>query len=685
MSALTHLQPIRDRLARAGNIEGVMLFLGALTGLLTGLSAAVLIWLLRVVQRLAWGGSVHPMELVLVPTLGALLVGLWVTYVAPEPSGSGVVRTMETLALRGGRFRARVPAAGLAATSVALGTGASGGREGPIVLIGGSIGSVLGQLTAVDSERMRALIGAGAAAGIGASFNAPIGGMLFAVELILGGLRARSMQVIVVSSVVGSVTARELIGSEITFDLVRSYHLGSPWELALYLLLGLLAAAFGVGFMRLEMAAIAAFRRLRARIWRPLTLALGGLGVGLTALVVPEVLGTGDGLPPIDGVRDPVQTILDGGYGIGWAAVGVLVALALGKLVATLFSVGSGNAVGTFMPALFIGGALGGAFGTTAATLLPDAGIQPAAFALVGMAAGFSAAARAPLTAILITFELTNDYGLVLPLMLTCGVATYLAALVEPDSVYTHPLRERGIVFGEPTDIDVMEAVSIREVMTRDHPSIRREERFEDIEALFDRTSSHGFAVVDGGHRLVGVLTRQDLERARSQPRGERLLSNLTADDLCTHEPFIVHPDEPVYTAVHRMAALDVGRVPVVERGSGRLLGMVRRGDVVRAYQRGLNRHLGDQQRETTRHLRDLGGVTLIEIAVNADAPAAGSRVREITWPKRTILTSVRRGGTLVMPTGDTVIEPGDEVTVLTDRQTVDDVRELLTGTAPPH
>lgn len=684
MSALAHLQPIRDRLARAGNLEGVMLFLGALTGLLTGLSAAVLIWLLRAVQRLAWGGSVGPFELLLVPTLGALLVGLWLTYVAPEPSGSGVVRTMETLALRGGRFRARVPTAGLAATSVALGTGASGGREGPIVLIGGSIGSILGQLTAVDSERMRALIGAGAAAGIGASFNAPIGGMLFAVELILGGLRARSMQVVVISSVVGSVTARELIGSEITFDLIQNYKLGSPWELALYVLLGLLAAGFGVGFMRLETAAIAAFTRLRAKVWRPLTLALGGLGVGVTALVVPEVLGTGDGLPPIDGVRDPVQTILDGGYGIGWAAVGVLVALALAKLVATMFSVGSGNAVGTFMPALFIGGALGGAFGTAAATLLPNAGIQPAAFALVGMAAGFSAAARAPLTAILIAFELTNDYGLVLPLMLTCGVATYLASLVEPDSVYTHPLRIRGIVFGEPTDIDVMEAVSVREVMTRDHPSIRREERFDDIEALFDRTSSHGFAVVDGGHRLVGVLTRQDLERARSQPRGERLLSSLTADDLCTREPFIVHPDEPVYTAVHRMAALDVGRVPVIERGSGRLLGMVRRGDIVRAYQRGLNRHLGDQQREATRHLRDLGGVTLIEIAVNADAPAAGHHVREITWPQRTILTSVRRGGTLVMPTGDTVIEPGDEVVVLTDRQMVDEVRELLTGTAPP-
>jgi chloride channel protein, CIC family len=683
MSALDALQPVRDRLARAGNIEGVMLFLGAVTGLLTGLSAAVLIWLLRAVQRLAWGGTVETWELLLVPTLGALLVGLWLTWVAPEPGGSGVVRTMETLALRGGRFRARVPAAGIAATSVALGTGASGGREGPIVMIGGSIGSLLGQLTAVDAERMRALIGAGAAAGIGASFNAPIGGMLFAVELILGGLRARSMQVIVVSSVIGSVTARELIGSDITFDLARTYHLGSPWELGLYLLLGLLAAGFGVGFLRLEAMAIDAFTRLRARVWRPLTLALGGLGVGLTALVVPEVLGTGDALPPIDGVRHPVQSILEGGFGVGWSAVGVLLALAAAKTVATMFSIGSGNAVGTFMPALFIGGALGGAFGTSAATLLPNAGIEPAAFGLVGMAAGFSAATRAPLTAILITFELTNDYGLVLPLMLTCGVATYLASLVEPDSIYTHPLRQRGIVFGEPADIDVMEAVSVREVMTRDHPSIRREERLNDIEALFERTSSHGFAVVDGGHRLVGVLTRQDLEGARERIADRQVRDALTADDLCTKDPLVVHPDEPVYTAVQRMAALDIGRIPVVERGSNRVLGVVRRGDVVRAYQQGLNRHLGDQQREATRNLRDLVGVTLIEIAVHPEAPATGRRVREVAWPQRTILTSIRRAGSLVMPTGDTVIEPGDEVVVLTDRKTIDEVRGLLTAVSP--
>lgn len=660
----------------------MMLGLGAVTGLLTGLLAAALIGLIRLIQPLVWGREVSTWELVVVPTVGAFAVGIFLTYVAQESSGSGIVRTMETISLRGGRFRGRVPFAGLAATSVALGTGASGGREGPIVLLGGATGSLVGQLFGVDSDRMRALIGAGAAAGIGASFNAPIGGMLFAIELILGNLRARSLQVVVVSSVVGSVTAREIVGEGVTFAIGNRYTLGDPRELLLYVLLGLAATGLGVAFIRGEAVAFRAFAALRRRLWRPVTLAIGGLGVGIIALAVPEVLGTGDHLPPIDGVRDPIQHILDGGFGDGWAAVGVLTALLVAKFAATMFSIGSGNAVGTFAPTVFTGAALGGALGTAAATVAPGLGIDPPAFALVGMAAGFSAAARAPLTAILIAFELTGDYGLVLPLMLSCGIATYLADRVERDSVYTHPLHERGIVYGEVHDIDVMQTVRVSEVMTTDHPTVRAEETYAAIEDLMEETGSHGFAVVDGGHRLVGVVTRQDLERAttRAEVIAEgRDARRITAEELSTTEPVVVHPDEPVYTAVQRMAALDVGRVPVVERGTNRYLGVMRRADVVRAYQRGLNRHLGDQQRLASQPLRDLGGVEFVELAMRDGAVATGQRVRDVAWPPRTVLTSIRRAGQIVMPTGDTVLRPGDEVVVLTDRDAVEQVRVMMT------
>ena len=684
MTLTQRLDTVRARLARIADIDGTMLALGAATGLVTGLLASVLIWLIRTVQTLAWGDTTATWELVLVPTVGAFVVGLMLTYWAQEPSGSGVVRTMETISLRGGRFRTRVPLAGLAATGVALGTGASGGREGPIVLLGASTSSLFAQLFSLDERRTRALIGAGVAAGIGASFNAPIGGMLFAIELILGDLRARSLQVVVVGAVVGSVTAREVVGESVSFVFApdRPFGLNDPRELVLYLLLGLAAAGLGIAFLRAETWAFRGFAALRARMWRPLTLAVGGLGVGLTALLVPEALGTGEHLPSIDGIRDPIQHVIDGGYGLGWVAVGSLAALAVAKFVATLFSVGSGNAVGTFAPMLVIGGALGGTIGTAVATLAPPWNLQPGAFALVGMAAGFSAAARAPLTAILITFELTGDYALVLPLMLSCGIATFLADRIEPDSVYTHPLHERGIMYGELHDVDVMQTVTVGEVMTRGHPTVRREERYPAIRELFDRVGSHGFAVVDGDHRLVGVLTHTDMERARS--RDDVLVENrdigtLTAAELCTEGPVVVHPDEPVYTAVHRMAALDIGRVPVIEHGSNRLVGLMRRADVLRAYQRGLNRHLGDQQRIASERLRDLAGVTFLELTVDPDAMASGQQVREVTWPERTVLTTIRRMGRVVMPTGDTVLEPGDDVVVLTDQDAVGQVRALLT------
>ena len=682
---LTHrLDALRSRLARIADIDGTMLALGAATGLVTGLLASALIWLIRTVQTLAWGDQTATWELVLVPTVGAFVVGLILTYWAQEPSGSGVVRTMETISLRGGRFRTRVPLAGLGATGVALGTGASGGREGPIVLLGAATSSLFAQLFSLDERETRALIGAGVAAGIGASFNAPIGGMLFAIELILGDLRARSLQVVVIGSVVGSVTAREVVGESVSFVFApdRQFGLNDPRELLLYLLLGLAAAGLGIAFLRAETAAFRAFAALRARMWRPLTLAVGGLGVGLTALVVPEALGTGEHLPPIDGIRDPIQHVIDGGYGLGWVAVGSLAALAVAKFVATLFSVGSGNAVGTFAPMLVIGGAMGGTIGTAVATLAPPWNLQPGAFALVGMAAGFSAAARAPLTAILITFELTGDYALVLPLMLSCGIATFLADRIEADSIYTHPLHERGITYGELHDVDVMQTVTVGEVMTRGHPTIRQEERYPAIRELFDRVGSHGFAVVDGGHRLVGVLTHTDMERALTRDDvlvEQRDIETLTAADLCTEGPVVVHPDEPVYTAVHRMAALDIGRVPVIEHGTNRLVGLMRRADVLRAYQRGLNRHLGDQQRIASQRLRDLAGVTFLELTVDSEAMAAGRQVRDVTWPERTVLTTIRRMGRVVMPTGDTVLEPGDDVVVLTDQDAVGQVRALMT------
>ena len=671
------LLTVRAWLVRWGRGEPVMLGLGIATGLGTGLLAAALIAVIRIVQRLAFGEAASPLEVVLIPTVSAFLVGVLLTYVFSESSGSGVIQTMTAVAVHGGRMRKRVPLGGVITSGLAIGGGASGGREGPIVLIGGGIASFLARLFALDEERTRTLIGAGAAAGIGASFNAPIGGMLFASELIVGGLRTASLKTIVLAAVVGSVVARELVGTEIIYEPAQSYALRSSGELGLYIGLGLAAALIGLALLYGEDWSKRLFARLRASLWRPLTLAAGGLGVGLVALLVPEVLGTGENLPPIQGIRDPVQSMFDGRFGTGSGAAGLLLVLLVAKLVATCVSIGSGNAIGTFAPALFLGAALGGAFGALADQVLPGAAIQPGAFALVGSAAVFGAAARAPLTAIVIVFELTNDYGLVLPLILATGIATIVAERLQPESVYTYPLRKKGIIYAEPESIDITQTVQVGEIMTTEPDTVPASMLLGELTEAFARTGHHGFPVLDGD-QLVGVVTLSDLSRAS----GDGLGRELTAADVCTREPLTVTPGDPVFRALRRMAMLDVGRLPVVAADDrSRLVGLVRRADVVEAYRRALTRSVGAQQRRHASRLRDLVGIQLLELVIAGDAAIAGRKVRDVSWPQRTILTGIRRGGELIMPNGDTVLRAGDEVTVLTDITTTDHVRTLMTRT----
>ncbi len=668
---------LRERVAVGGSTDSGMLALGAATGLVTGGLAAVLIAGIRWVQQVTYGTEASTLEVLLWPAAGGVVVGLVLRYWAIEPSGSGVVRTMETLALHGGRARRRVPGSTLVAASVALGTGASGGREGPIVLVGGSVGSILGQWVRVDETRLRALVATGAAAGIAASFNAPIGGMLFAIEIILGRLRATSLQVVVVGAVVASVTARTLVGPGIIFEPSRTYGLGDARQLLLYAGLGLVAMLAALLLGHAEEAAATTAAWLRRRVPIPVVVGLSGLVVGAIALVVPQVLGTGDQLPPIDGVRDPILAMLDGDVGAGWGAVGLLVALALAKLLATAVTVGFGNAAGTFAPAVFIGAAIGSAWGTVGATLFPGMGIEPGAFALAGTAAVFAAAARAPMTAVLIAFELTGDYELVLPMMLAAGLATFLADRISQDSLYEAPLRLRGIVFSPPADdVDVMQVLDASEAMSTDHPTVAPELPLDDLRDLFRSTGSHGFAVVDG-QRLVGVVTLSDVDAAADRSTAT------TAGSVSRRHPATVHPDAPLHVALQRMAALGVGRIPVVT-GRDHYLGIIRRSDVVAAYQQALTRKVSDQHRTQTSHLRDLTGVRALELSVGDGSLVTDRDLRDVPWPPRTLVASIRRGSEVVVPDGATRLQPGDDLTVLADPDEVEQVRALLVrgGTA---
>ena len=667
---------------RAG--DGVLVALASAVGLATGLLAAALIAVVRSVQAVAFQGP-DAIVVVLAPTVGGLLVGVLVTYVVPEVRGGGVSQVMTAIALHGGRMRPVVALGKVLASGLAIGTGASGGREGPIVQIGGAIGSTAGRLLNLNEEQKRAVIAAGAGAGIAASFNAPIGGMLFALEVILGGFRARYLQVVVVACVVASVTARQIIGPELIYS-PPPFTLGDPRELLPYVVLGLVAAGAGIALVRSE--ALVAGVAERVRVWPPLRTAAGGLGVGLIALAVPEVLGTGDNLPPVLGtLTDPIAGMLAGEVGgTGLPAAGVLLLLLVAKLAATALTIGTGSAVGSFGPAVFLGAALGGALGHVAATVLPAAGIAPGAFAVAGMAAVVGSSTRAPLTAILIAIELTGDYGMVLPLMLATGISTFLADRVDSDSVYTLPLRRRGIVYAEPEDIDIMQTVRVGEIMTSDPPTVPASMPLGELSKTFRRTRVGGFPVVDRD-RLFGVVTLTDLARAGEPVDDEDGVSSnggRTVGDICTRRVITVTPEDPMFRAIRRMATVDVGRLPVVAaEDHSRLVGLLRRADIVKAYQRAVTRSLGVQQRRQSSRLRDLAGTKFVELVVAADAEAAGRAVRDVAWPPRTILTSVVRDGEAIMPNGTTVLEPGDDVVALIDQDAVEDVRRLIAGEDP--
>ncbi len=658
--------------------------LAAVVGLATGLLAVALIDLIALVQRLAYGSAPPTWSVLVVPAVGGLLAGLLLWRLVPEARGSGISAVMEALSLRGGRMRGRVIIGKLAASSLALGTGNSGGREGPIVQIGAAAGSLLGRLADLPEDRVRSLIAAGAAGGIAASFNAPIGGMLFALEVIIGGFALRHLQTVIISAVVASVTARQLVGEGLIF-VAPSYSLGAPWELALYAMLGLAAVAVGLGFIQ----AIRLAEQLGDRLNWPLPLrtAAGGLVVGLVAVVAPEVLGTGDDLPPLPGVvSEPILEMLRGGF-----APGVLVLLLVAKLVATVASVGSRNATGSFGPLLFLGAALGGAFGHAVTAILPDAGINPGALALAGTAAVVAAASRAPLTGVILVFELTGSYDMVVPLMLATSVATVLADRVHPSTLYTEPLERRGISYRATEDIDVLQVVDVREVMTADPAAVPADMTVPELREWFRRTRHHGAPVVtladDGGLRLVGIVTLSDVAALEDPGETGDLASmeartrGLTAADICTTSPLTVVPEDPVYRAVQRMAALDVGRLPVVDPDDPeRLVGLVRRGDVLTAYQRAMSRSLASQRHEAARRLRDLGGAQFIESVVVEEAPAAGRRIADVDWPEGTVLTSVQRGGDLIVPSGETVLRAGDEVVALSRHATAPALKRLLTG-----
>ncbi len=629
---------------------------GALiVGLGAGFGAILFRWLIDTIRTLAFTGGSQALSfmgeyyLLVIPAMGGLLVGPLVYYLARETKGHGVPEVMEAVALRGGRIRPIVVVIKGLASSICIGTGGSAGREGPIVQIGSALGSTLGQALKMSDDRIRTLVACGAAGGIAATFNAPVAGVLFALEVILGEFSAAHFTTVVIASVTASVVGRIFAGDVPAF-VVPEYALQTPWELLFYVMLGVIAAPVGVGFVRMLYRMEDLFEAWNFPEY--LKPAVGGLGVGVLGLFVPQVFGVGYGT-----IEKALHSEM---------ALTTMMILLVCKMVATSLTLGSGGSGGVFAPSLFMGAMLGGAWGNLVHFGFPNITAQSGAYALVGMAAVFAAAARAPISAIIILFEMTGDYRIMLPLMLSTVIAMVLAGFLESESIYTLKLSRRGVHLARGRDVDVMQSVLVSEVMTTDTVPVSLSMNLGQVAHHFQTYQRHAFPVVDQNQVLCGIVSLQDLDRSLTLPDHEKL----TTADISTRSLVTVYPDETIGAALGKMAPRDLSSLPVVDPNDRRrLLGVVRRRNIVRAYNLAIVRREEIHQKVTQTRLDSGAAARFVELEVTEDSPVVNRSLSTLSLPRGCVVVSIRRDLQVLIPHGDTVLRAGDKVTAFVETE----------------
>ena len=498
--------------------------------------------------------ALGPWFVVAAPVVTGLVYGPLVARFAPEARGHGVPEVMLAVARNGGRIRPQVAFVKAAASALCLAGGGSVGREGPIVQIGSALGSSLAQALRLDERRVRLLVACGAAGGIAATFNAPLAGVFFAMEIILRRFSAEAFGAVVLSSVTASVIGRAIIGDD-PFLALPAFRVDHLVQYPLFAVLGVVAGLVGVVFSRvlygIEDLCDAAWRGPE---WaRP---AVGGVVLGLLLLVLPQMYGVGY---PVLGQA------VGGGYGVAF-----LLLLVVGKLVATSLTIGIGGSGGVFAPGLFVGAMLGGAFGQVVAAIAPDAG-SPGAYALVGMGAVFAGAARAPITAVVILFELTGEYTIILPLMLAVVLATAVSAEVSADTVYTRKLLRRGIDIDEPADA-ALRRRPVGSFATAAPTPVAAGTDLREVARALARSGEACLPVVDADGRWAGLVAAGDVVDALSAEDPVDVLG--LADPA---EPLTA--DAPVGEALERLQG---GAAAVAVAGpDGRVVDWVRLRDVL--------------------------------------------------------------------------------------------------------
>ncbi len=553
-----------------------MMAVAIVIGVLCGFGAVGFRYLLEIMHLLFWGDAhVTPdilrrlpsWRVILMPALGGLIVGPIVYFLVREAKGHGVPEVMAAVALKDGVIRGRVAVAKALSSSVTIGSGGSAGPEGPIIQIGAAIGSKVGQIFRVSRKRLRTFVACGAAAGLAATFNAPIAGSLFAVEVILGQFGVAQFSPIVISAVIATVISRHYLGGEAVF-MVPDYELVSMLELGPYLVLGLLCGLLSVVMIRGLYWTEDAFEGVK-RVPNWVKPALGGLMLGAIGFLIPHVYGDGELIINMI-LRDQL---------VWW----LLLLLVFAKLAATAFTLGSGGSGGVFAPSLFIGAAAGGAVGHLVGLLMGESAGAPGGYALVGMGGLVAGTIHAPITAIIMIFEITDSYQIILPLMLVCIMSILISTRFHRESIYTVKLIRQGIDIFRGQSLDVLKTFRVRNALHEDFEAIAPDTPVQHIiEQVMEGVRTQFYVVREDGS-LMGVILLGELSRVLT--RREGLAQVLLAMDLAHEETPVCLSEETLSGALLKFEQSGMTELPVVEdEASRRLIGVLRYKEVIALY-----------------------------------------------------------------------------------------------------
>jgi CIC family chloride channel protein len=595
----------------------------------------------------------------LIPAGGGLLVGPLIYVFAREAKGHGVPEVMAAIALRGGVIRRRVVAVKALASAISIGSGGSVGREGPIVQIASALGSSIGQMLRVSASQLRTIVGCGAAAGIAATFNAPIAGALFAAEVVVGNFAVAQLSPIVISSVVATVVSRFFLGNHPAFA-VPGYELVSPFELLPYMVVGFVAGFVALAFMLTLYRTEDLFDKLPVPEY--LKPALGGLLVGAIGIYLPNVFGVGYSTITAALTASLPATLL-----------GVLL---VAKVAATSITIGSGGSGGIFAPSLFLGATTGGFLGSFIHQWFPDATASSGAYALVTMGAVVAATTHAPITAIIMIFELTQTINIIPPLMAACVVSTLVTTFLQRDSIYTMKLSRRGIDLFVKESHNVLKSLYVHDIIDHEPELLSASANFQTVVERSLASEHTEFFVVNDRDELVGTINLRELTRMLAEQ--EVLQSLVVAEDVMgTSEP-TVREDDDLDLAMQTFSHSVGEEIAVVDPFNPRkLVGSIHKRDVIHAYNQEVLR-------------RDLAGTVASNVMVASRGQqvelGGGYVLQEIQPPPRYFRHTIREldigaatgvqvvllrkrapaGGEaeLRVPSADALIEEGDRLVV---------------------